>query len=187
MDGCLRDLRVLRAQTAQEGEEKLRHLDFRLFVCADELPDVPGLMLVAQTMEIRPAMQRILLCRDLDNELLIHAMREGSIVHYLTKPVDPEAAARLIEHELEQNRVMENLLMTRRLLDEAQTELRRQSPATGVNEELRRGGVGSVVWLAFVLLVIITLGLVGLASFYLLKSAVGVDIFPGSHLKDFFR
>ena len=182
---CLEGQRVLRMQTAREGDEKLRRINFRLIICADELPDMPGLMLLAQTMELWPATQRILMCRDLDNELMLHALREGSVVHYLPKPVDPVAASRLVDYALEQNRVMENLFLARRLLDQAQTRLTNQNDAAGLTADLRRGGLGSLLWLAFVMIMTITLVLVGFAAFYLFKSAVGIDFFPDSHLQDF--
>lgn len=183
-DGCLTGLRVLHARTAQEGDEKIRRLNFRLVICADELPDTPGLMLMAQTMQLWPATQRILMCNDLDKGLLIHTLREGSIVRYLPKPIDPEAAANLVGHALEENRMMERLFMTRQLLDKAQAQLAERSPAAGVVGELERGGSKLLLWLTFATLVVIVLVLVGFAAFYLFKSSVGIDFFPDSHLQD---
>lgn len=181
---CLENLRALRVRTAQEGEEKLRRTNFRLVICADDLPDIPGLMLLAQTMELWPATQRILMCSDLDSGLHLHALREGSVVHYLPKPVDPVAASHLIQYAANQNHVMENLFMTRRLLDEAQARLTNQNPAPQLIGEFRRGALGSILWAAFVTVMIIMLVLLGLAAFYLLKSAVGIDFFPDQHLDD---
>ncbi len=182
---CLKGQRVLRARTAQEGDEKLRRGSFRLIICADDLPDMPGLMLFAQTMELWPATQRILMCGDLDNDLMLHALREGSVVHYLPKPVDPVAASHLVDHALEQNRVMESLLAARRMLDQAQTQLAKHNPAGDMTGELRRGGLGSLLWLAFAMVMTIALVLVGFAAFYLFKSAIGIDFFPDSHLNNF--
>lgn len=181
---CLGNLRTLRVTTAQEGDEKLRRTNFRIIICADELPDIPGLMLLAQTMDLWPATQRILMCADLDSGLHLHALREGSVVHYLTKPVDPVAASHLIKHAAEQNHVMESLFMTRRLLDEAQARLTNQNPAASLAGDVRRGAFGSILWAAFVTVMIIIIVLSGLAAFYLLKSAVGIDFFPDQHLDD---
>lgn len=183
-ESCLENLRALRVTTAQEGDEKLRRTNFRLIICADELPDTPGLMLLAQTMDLWPSTQRILMCRDLDSDLFLHALREGSVVHYLPKPLDPEATSHLIKYAVDQNHVMENLLMTRRLLDEAQARLANEHPPGSLAGEFRRGAFGSLLWAAFMMVMAITIVLVGFASFYLLKSAVGIDFFPDKHLED---
>lgn len=81
LESLLGTRRVKWVQTAAEGEDMLRKEEFGLVVCADELPDLPGLMLFAATRDLRPATQRILMCRDLDADFLLHALKEGSVLH----------------------------------------------------------------------------------------------------------
>lgn len=178
-ESCFRKLRALRVKTAQEGDEKLRRNNFRLIICADDLPDIPGLMLLAQTMELWPATQRILMCNDLDAGLHLHALREGSVVHYLPKPVDPVAASHLINYAVDQNHVMENLLMTRRLLDQAQASLAKQNAAPGMPV-----GLGPLLWLSLLIVLSFAIIMLGIAGFYVLKSASGIDFYPDKHLED---
>lgn len=185
---CLRPgLRIQFAVTADEGERALRSGPFRLLVCADDLPDRSGLMLLASTQELWPSMQRILLCEQLDAELMLLTLKEGSVVHYLPKPIDPQASKNLLSHALEQHLLVENLAQTRRRLDAV--EMRMQ--AVRLPEDTSRGPWPAAwwrlfFWSAFGLLALLALVLVGFMAFYFLKSSLGVDFFPDNHLEEFF-
>jgi DNA-binding NtrC family response regulator len=181
-----RELRTAWAATALEGETFLRGNEVRVVICADDLPDFPGLMFLAETRNLWPTTQRILMCRDLDADLLLHTMREGGILNCLPKPLDREATGHLIEHALRQSRMIESLTSTRRQLDEAEVRV------AHLNSESRRswftgGGIGLLLWLAAAILLAVALVLLGFTGFYLLKSYLGVDFFPDIHLQDLLR
>ncbi len=104
------ELKAAWAGSALEGGNFLRRHDVRVVVCADDLPDLPGLMFFAETRNLWPTTQRVLMCSDLDADLLLHTMREGGILNCLPKPLNREATEHLIEHALRQSRLMESLI-----------------------------------------------------------------------------
>lgn len=185
LQGLLANRRVEWAGTAAEGRKFLQREACQLVICADDLPDLPGLMLFAETRDLRPATQRILMCRDLDADFLLHALREGSVLHYLPKPLDPEAASRLIEYALDQNRLMQNLLATRNLLDRAETRIATMETSDIGASPISRGCFRTLAAPVFWGLLTFALVFVGLYALYLIKSALGIDVFPESHLQDF--
>jgi len=185
--GILGNRRVEWVGTAAEGEGLLRREECHLVICADELPDLPGLMLFAAIRDLRPATQRILMCRDLDADFLLHALREGSVLHYLPKPLDPEAASRLIEHALDQNRLMQNLLATRSLLDRAETRIATLETSGRGTDHFSPRTLRTLLLPAFWVLLVFALVFIGISALYLIKSAFGIDLFPESHLQDFLQ
>ena len=174
------------AESAAEGENILRRSEARVVICADDLPDLPGLMFLAQTRDLWPTTQRILMCRDLDSDLLLHTMREGGVFHYLPKPLDPDATAHLIGHALRQSQLMESLTTTRRRLDEAEVRVAYLDSASRKNW-FTGTGIRLLLWLAAAILLAVALVLLGFTGLYLLKSYLGVDIFPDIHLQDLLR
>lgn len=180
------ELRAAWAASALEGETFLRENEVRVVICADDLPDLPGLMFLAETRNLWPTTQRILMCRDLDADLLLHTMREGGIMNCLPKPLDREATGHLIEHALRQSRIMESLTTTRRQLDEAEVRVAYLDSASR-KIWFSATGVGLLLWLAVAILLAVALVLLGFTGFYLLKSYLGVDIFPDIHLQDLLR
>jgi DNA-binding NarL/FixJ family response regulator len=174
------------AATAEDGEQALRRTPFRLLICADDLPDRSGLMLLAATQDLWPSMQRVLLCQHLDAELMLLTLKEGSMVHYLPKPIDLQASKNLLAHALEQHLLVENLAQTRRRLDAMEGQMQ----TLRLPEDTSRGPWPAAwwrlfFWSAFGLLALIALVLVGFLAFYFLKSSLGVDFFPDNHLEDF--
>jgi DNA-binding NtrC family response regulator len=181
-------LRAEWAGSAAEGEKFLRENEVLVVICADDLPDLPGLMFLAQTRDLWPTTQRILMCHDLDSDLLLHTMREGGVFHYLPKPLDPEATAHLIDHALRQSRLMGSLSATRRRLDEAEVRVAHLG-STPARTSRWMVGTGSwlLLWMAAAGVLILALVLLGFTGLYLLKSYLGVDIYPDIHLQDLLR
>lgn len=173
------------ASTAKDALELLRERPYRLLFCADDLPDIPGLMVLAETQELWPAMQRILLCADFDADFLLHALKAGNMLHYLPKPLDAGATHQLVEHALGQQRLIAELLATRSLL--AARELEGPRGRTG---GLAAGWSDSrEAWRTFAIAVFAVIFLMAIlltafVGWYLLKSSLGIDYFPDSHLED---
>ena len=180
------ELRTAWVASALEGGHFLRKHDVRVVICADDLPDLPGLMFLAETRNLWPATQRILMCHDLDADLLLHTMREGGILNYLPKPLDGGATGHLIEHALRQSRMMESLTTTRRQLDEAEIRVAHLDSSSRRNW-LTGTGVRLLLWLAAAVLLVVCLVLLGFTGLYLLKSYLGVDVFPDIHFQDLLR
>jgi DNA-binding NtrC family response regulator len=176
-----RDGGVVWCGSAAEGRGRLRAERVRLVVCADDLPDLPGLMLLAETREVSPMAPRILLCRNLDADFLLHAINQSGTYHYLPKPLDPEATERVVRHALDQNRLMEELVSARGRLDTGVVETRDR--VTG-REAVRRG-MGVLVWAVLIAGLLAALVLLGLAGLYLVKAALGFDFLPDMHIRDY--
>jgi response regulator RpfG family c-di-GMP phosphodiesterase len=180
------DLRVKECESAAEARDFLGKNQVRLLIMADDLPDLPGLMFLAETRDLWPGMQRILLCVDLDADLLIHAMKEGGILHYLTKPLDGDAATKVVDYCLQQSALLERLGRTQKLLDLATVRSRDRARETHAGATIFTSALWRVsFWLIFSLTLCFVLVLTGLATVYLLKSSLGFDIFPDAHLADF--
>lgn len=173
------------ASTAGEGLLLLEKNSYRLLICADDLPDVPGLMVLAQNQDKWPAMQRILLCADVDGEFLLHALKAGSVLHYLPKPLDAEATRHLIDHALRQHRIMAELLSSRSLLVDRELQQNRAAANESATSRFWCSGGWKIFTIAALALIfLIAIALTGFVGFYLIKSSLGIDFFPDSHLED---
>jgi DNA-binding NarL/FixJ family response regulator len=172
--------------SASEAREFLKNHPVRLLIMADDLPDLPGLMFLAETRDLWPGMQRILMCADLDADLLIHAMKEGGILHYLTKPLDIDASTKVIEYCIQQSLLLDRLGRTQKLLDLATVRSRDRKTEDNAGARLFSSALWrAAFWLIFFLTLCFVLVLVGLATVYLLKTSLGFDFFPDVHLQDF--
>lgn len=180
---CLDGLGVIRVTTAADGEARLSTQDFSLVICADDLPDLPGLMFLAHTIDLRPMTQRVLMCRELDADLQQEVLRSGSLAHFLPKPIDPVAAKNLIDHALEQSRVLRRLVALRQTLNNAEAELSREHGRTAGGE----GAGRTLLWVIAAAITFVFVLLVGLVGVYLAKSALGIDLLPDQHAWDLLR
>lgn len=178
--------RVAERDSAAGAREFLDANSVRLLIMADDLPDLPGLMFFAETRDLWPGMQRILMCADLDADLLVHAMKEGGILHYLTKPLDIDAASKVVDYCLQQSALLDRLGRTQKLLDLATVRSRDRESEQNQGATIFSSAVMRIsFWLIFFLTLSFVLVLTGLATVYLLKSSLGFDFFPDSHLGDF--
>jgi response regulator of citrate/malate metabolism len=170
--------------TAAAGLQLLEKQSYRLLICADDLFDLPGLMVLAQTQDLWPAMQRILLCQDVDGEFLLHALKAGSVLHYLPKPLDQEAARNLLHHTLRQHQLVAELLASRSLLLDRELDQSWQRAAAGGGRGLPAGAWKAFTLAAWLLILLFAIAVTGFVGLYLLKSSLGIDYFPDSHLED---
>ena len=159
--------------TPSEAEAFLDEFGPRLFLCADDLPDEPGLMFLARTEKRWPSTKRVLMAPDLDGELFFHAMSEVTIFSYLNKPVDRGELIRTIHHAV--------LDRDRFVATEPESRAHAPEPASWVRILLLT--VLAVLAAALVLLVLVTV----FFMLYRAKSVAGIDLFPETHLSDLFR
>lgn len=179
-------LHMMTVDSTESAEEILNARRVKVLLCADDLPGETGLMFLARTRDRWPTVQRVLMAPNLDADLLVHAMREVSVFHYLPKPLDPDTAFHVIEYALRQHGLIEDLLRTRRKLDAVQV-----TNALLASRSLRVDRVvaslpRAILWIVVSLLVALSLGLVILSLLYFLKSLLGVDFMSQNHLSDFF-
>jgi thioredoxin reductase (NADPH) len=88
------DFRVLSASSGVEALEVLRRLVLRgeevaLILADQRMPDMTGVELLGQALEVTPRAKRVLLTAYADTEAAIHAINELDLDHYLMKPWHP--------------------------------------------------------------------------------------------------
>ncbi|HET6849016.1 MAG TPA: FAD-dependent oxidoreductase [Gaiellales bacterium] len=88
------EFRVLRAESGEEALELLRDVALRgapvaLLVVDQRMPQMSGVELLEQSMELAPQARRVLLTAYADTQAAIDAINKVSLDHYLLKPWDP--------------------------------------------------------------------------------------------------
>jgi thioredoxin reductase (NADPH) len=89
-----KDHRILRSSSGAEALAALRELRQRdepvaVLLVDQRMPEMTGVELLAQTLELYPAAKRVLLTAYADTDAAIRAINEIRLDHYLMKPWDP--------------------------------------------------------------------------------------------------
>jgi len=88
------DYRIVAASSGGEAVEAVRQLTLRgatvaLFIVDQRMPQMTGVELLAQTVELQPDAKRVLLTAYADTDVAIRAINEIHLDHYILKPWDP--------------------------------------------------------------------------------------------------
>lgn len=95
--------KVTAASTAEEGLEHLQTCDFSLVLCDLKLPKMSGIEFLKEARQ-RPNTAPIVVMTGYGSiELAVSAMKLGA-VDFITKPFDPPALVKLVEHHIEQRK-----------------------------------------------------------------------------------
>jgi len=162
---------VVSVANLREAEAFLEEPGARAFVCSDELPDESGLMFIARTQSRWPHTRRILMATDLDGSLFFHTMHEVDVFSYLRRPFNRGEFIRTMS----------------RAVNEPEAPSVEVSAGQQVPCERVAGWCASVGVTVGLVVASVALVLLLLVVAYLLKSALGVDIFPDWHLGDLLR
>jgi thioredoxin reductase (NADPH) len=89
-----KDYRIVAASGGPEALEVVRELSVRgsriaLFVVDQRMPQLTGIELLAQAVELQPDAKRILLTAYADTDVAIKAINDIRLDHYILKPWDP--------------------------------------------------------------------------------------------------
>jgi ActR/RegA family two-component response regulator len=111
LDGYRRSLsREFRIETAQGGEEALGLVAvkgaFAVVVSDMRMPGMDGVQLLASFKSNWPDTIRVMLTGNADKDTAIHAINEGHIFRFLSKPCDKEAMAKTLTAALVQYRLV---------------------------------------------------------------------------------
>jgi DNA-binding response OmpR family regulator len=87
---------VVAAQDGRQALELVRQAPFDLVLLDLPLPDIDGWTILQQLREIRPSLQVVILCADVDAEGTIEAFRLGA-VDVLLKPPDVDKLLRFVD------------------------------------------------------------------------------------------
>ena len=111
LEGFQRTLRKhYRLDTALGGEEGLRNLaeqgPYAVVVSDMRMPGMDGIQFLAQVRKLAPDSVRLMLTGNADLQTAIHAVNEGSIFRFLTKPCAPEALNGALTAAIQQHRLV---------------------------------------------------------------------------------
>lgn len=82
--------RVEVASSGKEGLEHLRKGGFDLVLSDYKMPGMDGLAFLAKAHEVAPQAVRIMVTAYADLDLAISAINQARILHFFTKPIDPD-------------------------------------------------------------------------------------------------
>lgn len=176
-------LRFETVPDTRTAEELLQHGHVKILICSDELKGESGLMFLARTQDRWPMLQRILMVGDVGSDLLIHAMREVSVFHYLPKPLEAQAVRHLVDHSLRQHALLERLVKTERDLGEARMLNARLASGSESVHRFVKEAPKLVTVVTYLMLISTALAVIALSAIYWFKSAVGIDFMPSTHLR----
>ncbi|MEZ5413289.1 MAG: hypothetical protein R3F03_03135 [Opitutaceae bacterium] len=170
----------------RDAEQNLRHHDIDVLVCRDDLPGETGIMFFTRLRDKSLWQRRILICPPLDSELALFLINETNIFRCITLPPEPAILVQTVEAALVEAKRIRHLVSAERENERLRTVLQettRRSP-----QGLTLQWVRSLPRLAGLALLtfgsIFALGVATLLALYLLKTLLGIDLFPGAHLSD---
>ncbi len=148
VDLLRRDYDVYATDTAEEAFSLLEKEDIALILSDQRMPSMLGYELLTRATRISPDTVRILFTGYSDIEAVIHAVNEGRIYHFLSKPWEPEhlqelvsAATQKFSLMSENRRLVQELArmteITNRDQQEPAGDVRRQERLEDENQSLR--------------------------------------------------
>ncbi len=182
-----REFRVFRAGSVEEAECLMDEGEVETIVCDHFLPGENGIDFLARLRVDHPNITRILMTGSSEADTILAAINEGEVMQYLVKP--------RLENLRDKVRRGVELYREKKRLDETAA---RQSATYSSNLERFRGrlhewkpagffrktfGMGALTLIAFFGLAL-GLGLITLITLYILKTFLGIDLFPDVHLRD---
>lgn len=181
---------VVAASTA-EAEIMLRQESYGVLILTDDQPAETGIMFLARINDHHPWLRRILICGDLDSDLLLFLINEANVFRCITRPIDPAAFQIMI------TRALTDHLQARRLAQASADHDLLRAELAGPGPRLRRLTTALRHWIAALprlgMISLLTaawlfgLGLVVLLALYGLKTILGIDLIEGAHLRDLWR
>lgn len=172
---------VLTADTLQEASRILERRPVHAILCDHMLPDGRGLeFLKTLRHERSPAPVGLLITGYSKEALAIAAANTEGVFRYLTKPFDLAALSQAVQDALRHHAVQTEAfqaLQTR--MDAAGAD----GPDSAPDRVLRRIRA-ILISAALVSAGVLALGALTLLILYVLKSALGIDVFRDTHLSD---
>jgi hypothetical protein len=183
---------VVQADDAAAALQVLRTRDVHVLVCEDTLAeDETGLMFLARTNAEFPWLQRVLVCGPLEPDLLVYLINEANVFRVLQHGAAAGVPRTLVVTALAEAAEVRRLL--RAEVENARLKREMSSPPYLVRraEEIVRSWTNSLprlfVLALLTLVVVVGTAIVVFVVLYLLKSVLGIDLIPGTHLRDWFR
>jgi adenylate cyclase len=88
---------IVTAANAAEGLKRLGESPVDLVISDYKMPGMNGLDFLAKAQELRPDSVRVMMTAYADLDLAIKAINEARILHFFTKPIDPDHLVLVLE------------------------------------------------------------------------------------------
>jgi len=95
---------IMIATNSTEAMTIINGYDIDLLICDQNVPGITGLEVLKYSKEVLPNSIRILLTGELDLNLAVSAINEGSIYYYFPKPWDKKQLVGIVENALVQKK-----------------------------------------------------------------------------------
>ena len=137
-----RKYKVLKATSAAEGLEILKHEKVSLIISDQRMPQMTGVEFLEKSLKTHPEAVRILLTGYTDIDSVISAINSGQIYRYVTKPWDPNDLQTAVDRGIERFQLNQELKTKNIALSEALAELQSLDDAKNhfmilINHELK--------------------------------------------------
>ena len=126
------EFKVLGATRAKAAMEIMRTEEVHVVMTDQRMPEITGVEFLRQIRGDYPEAIRLLFTGYADIRAVIDAINQGNVYRYITKPWDPEELETIIRQAVERydllverRRLMENLQVSNKELENANTELSR--------------------------------------------------------------
>lgn len=156
-----------------------------IMICRDDMPGETGLMFLTRYRETLPWQKRILICPQLDSDLALTLINETNVFRCLTFPCESALLVQAVEVAMHDSIMLRRLVASRdenRDLKQKLAAKERTTMPTFITSLRAVPRLLTIAALTFG--AIFTLGVVTLLALYLLKSLLGIDLFPHAHLSD---
>lgn len=174
-----------------EAAAMLRERAFGVLCVEDELPGETGIMFLARINSEHPWLRRILICGQLESDLLVFLINEANVFRCAAKPIDPATVRVMVTQALAEHHQAHQLAET--VADHARLSDERTQPGqrTRWAAAIARFGIVSLPRIFTVSLLaaawVFLIGVVLLLALYGFKTLLGIDLIAGFHLRDLFR
>ncbi|GAB5558385.1 MAG: hypothetical protein SynsKO_00320 [Synoicihabitans sp.] len=171
--------------TIAEAELAMIRQPADIMICRDDMPDETGLMFLTRYRETLPWQKRILICPELDSDLALTLINETNVFRCLTFPCEPGLLVQAVEVAMHDSIMLRRLVASRDENRELKQQLAAKERTTSTSFISSIRAVPRLLTIAALTFgAIFALGVVTLLALYLLKSLLGIDLFPHAHLND---
>jgi two-component system probable response regulator PhcQ len=124
--------KLIEAGSAKDALRILANVPVDVIVADEQMPGMTGTELLAEVRERHPEVMRIILTGQASLETALHAINEGEVYRFLTKPCNHADLAVTVRHALQH----------KDLVSEAQRLIRTVDRQTAVLEQIERDNPG---------------------------------------------